>query len=40
MIFANDSEMVDYSTFQLKQGGGNFKFTRKWCYELPTVTNR
>jgi D-alanyl-D-alanine carboxypeptidase len=29
MIFANDSEMVDYSTFQLKQGGGNFKFTRK-----------
>ncbi|MFT4807620.1 MAG: D-alanyl-D-alanine carboxypeptidase, partial [Paraglaciecola sp.] len=29
MIFATDSDMVDYSTFQLKQGGGNFKFTRE-----------
>jgi D-alanyl-D-alanine carboxypeptidase len=29
MIFATDSEMIDYSSFQLKQGGGNFKFTRK-----------
>lgn len=29
MIFATDGDKVDYSTFELKQGGGNFKFTRE-----------
>jgi D-alanyl-D-alanine carboxypeptidase len=29
MIFGTNSDMVDYSTFQLKQGGKNFKFTRE-----------
>jgi len=29
MIFATDGDTVDYSTFQMKQGGGNFKFTRE-----------
>lgn len=28
MIFATDGGIVNYSTFQLKQGGGNFKFSR------------
>jgi D-alanyl-D-alanine carboxypeptidase len=29
MLFGADGEKVDYSTFQLKQGRGNFKFTRE-----------
>lgn len=29
LIFSTDGNMVDYSTFQLKQGGGNFKFTKE-----------
>lgn len=29
IIFETDGKVVDYSTFQLKQGGGNFKFTRE-----------
>lgn len=30
MIFSTDGNEVDYSTFQMKQGGNNFKFTREW----------
>jgi len=29
MLFGVDGETVNYSTFQLKQGGGNLKFTRE-----------
>ena len=29
MIFATDGDTVDYSTFQMKQGGGNFKFSKE-----------
>jgi D-alanyl-D-alanine carboxypeptidase len=29
MIFATDVTKLDYSTFQMKQGGGNFKFTKE-----------
>jgi D-alanyl-D-alanine carboxypeptidase len=29
MLFAADGDRVDYSTFQLKQGGGDFKFSRE-----------
>ena len=29
MLFGADGKNLDYSTFQLKQGGGNFKFTRE-----------
>jgi D-alanyl-D-alanine carboxypeptidase len=29
MIFADNGEKVDYSSFQLKQGGGIFTFTKK-----------
>jgi hypothetical protein len=38
MIFGTDNNLVDYSTFQLKQGGKKFKFIREWCSELPTGT--
>jgi hypothetical protein len=39
MIFETDGKVVNYSTFQMKQGGNNFKFTREWCGELPTQHN-
>lgn len=29
MIFATEGDTVDYSTFQMKQGGGNFKFSKE-----------
>jgi D-alanyl-D-alanine carboxypeptidase len=29
MIFETDGKVVNYSTFQMKQGGNNFKFTRE-----------
>ena len=29
MIFETDGKKVDYKTFQMKQGGGSFKFTRE-----------